>query len=138
LGVLLSINAKDVKEMKVKDIETILTKIDRQRCVTAVDTSSETKPAARIDINEPPRKRMKPTETIEHFNLLNDASDENAPPLEADVDSTKPSLDTSSAAYTSRFLPYQIVFIMSPLYHFVSAVLSQLIEMTKSHSLVIA
>jgi hypothetical protein len=46
-------------------------KIDRQRCVTVVDTSSDKKPAARIDINEPPRKRTKLSESIEHFNQLN-------------------------------------------------------------------
>ena len=61
----------NAEEMNVKDIETILMKIDRQRCVTVVDTSSDKKPAARIDINEPPRKRTKLSESIEHFNQLN-------------------------------------------------------------------
>jgi hypothetical protein len=140
----MSIDAMNAEEMNVKDIETILMKIDRQRCVTVVDTSSDNKPVARIDINEPPRNRTKSTESIEHFNPLNDVSDENAPPPEADVGLTKPSLDTSSVAFTSQdafeisVFPYQIVLFMPPLNHFVSAVQSQLIEMKKSHSLVIA
>ena len=64
---IMSIDAMNAEEMNVKDIETILMKIDRQRCVTVVDTSSDKKPAARIDINELPRKRTKSTESIEHF-----------------------------------------------------------------------
>jgi len=141
---IMSIDTMNAEEMNVKDIETILMKIDRQRCVTVVDTSSDNKPVARIDINEPPRNRTKSTESIEHFNPLNDVSDENAPPPEADVGLTKPSLDTSSVAFTSQdafeisVFPYQIVLFMPPLNHFVSAVQSQLIEMKKSHSLVIA
>jgi len=140
---IMSIDAMNAEEMNVKDIETILMKIDRQRCVSVVDTSSDKKPVARIDINEPPRNRTKSTESIEHFNPLNDVSDENAPPPEADVDLTEPSLDTSSVAFTSQdafeisVFPYQIVLFMPPLNHFVSAVQSQLIEMKKSHSLVI-
>jgi hypothetical protein len=63
----ISIDAMNAEEMNVKDIKTILMKIDRQRCVTVVDTSSDKKPAARIDINELPRKRTKSTESIEHF-----------------------------------------------------------------------
>jgi len=99
---IMSIDAMNAEEMNVKDFETILMKIDRQRCVTVVDPSSDKKPAVRIDINEPPRKRTKSTESIEQFNPLNHVSDGNAPPPEADVDLTKPSLDTSSVAFTSQ------------------------------------
>lgn len=41
---------------------------------------------------------MKPTDSIEHFNPLKDASDKNAPPPEAAIESTKPSLGTSSVS----------------------------------------
>jgi hypothetical protein len=75
---IVSIDAKNVEQMNVKDMETRLSENDRQRCVTVLDTSFETKPAAKpaeiqlpfsSNINEPSQKRMKPTEANEAVTL---------------------------------------------------------------------